>query len=70
MIELDGGQHLDQMEYDLQWTRDLEEMGYRVIRFWNKEVMTDMDGALNAILIALAAAPPLGLPQIRPTASL
>ena len=53
IIELDGGQHLDQVEYDLQRTRDLEEMGYRIIRFWNKEVMTEMDGVLSAILIAL-----------------
>ncbi|MDW8279538.1 MAG: endonuclease domain-containing protein [Anaerolineales bacterium] len=53
IIELDGSQHLEQKEYDEQRTRYLNALGYRVIRFWNNEVMTDMDGVIRAIRLAL-----------------
>ena len=41
IIELDGSQHLEQEEYDEGRTKYLESLGYRVIRFWNKEVMNN-----------------------------
>jgi very-short-patch-repair endonuclease len=44
IIELDGSQHLDQQEYDNERTAFLESRGYRVIRFWNNEVMNDIEG--------------------------
>ena len=50
IIELDGSQHLEQEEYDQERTRYLELHGYQVIRFWNKDVMKDVEGALLAIL--------------------
>ena len=53
IIELDGSQHLDQQEYDAERTAFLESKGYRVIRFWNNEVMNDIEGVLRAIEIAL-----------------
>ncbi|MGA2490988.1 MAG: DUF559 domain-containing protein [Anaerolineales bacterium] len=53
IIELDGDQHLEQEEYDAERTVFLESKGYRVIRFWNGEVMNDMEGVLRAIDIAL-----------------
>ena len=39
VIEVDGSQHLDQLEYDAQRTAYLAEQGYRVLRFWNHEVL-------------------------------
>ena len=53
VVELDGGQHLEQTEYDTERTRALESRGYRVIRFWNNLVLEDADAVLQAILIAL-----------------
>jgi very-short-patch-repair endonuclease len=53
IIELDGSQHLDQQEYDAERTAFLESRGYHVIRFWNNEVMNDIQGVLRAIEIAL-----------------
>lgn len=53
VIELDGSQHLDQQEYDLERTAFLKSMGYRVLRFWNDEVLKNLDGVAQAILEAL-----------------
>ena len=52
IVEIDGGQHSD--EVDLPRTRFLEERGYSVIRFWNHEVMGNLDGVLVSILQALS----------------
>ena len=49
VIELDGSQHLDQAEYDLGRTKYLEAKGYRVLRFWNNDVMNDIEIVLNTI---------------------
>ena len=46
MIELDGGQHMEQKAADATRTRDLEREGYRVLRFWNNEVIGNLDGVL------------------------
>jgi very-short-patch-repair endonuclease len=43
IIELDGSQHIEQDEYDEERTIYLEEQGYKVIRFWNNQVMNDID---------------------------
>ena len=53
IIELDGSQHLDQEEYDAERTSFLESKRYRVIRFWNGDVMADIEGVLRAIDMAL-----------------
>jgi len=50
VIELDGSQHRDQAQYDAERTTYLEERGYRVLRFWNSEVMSDLDAVVRAIL--------------------
>lgn len=49
IVELDGSQHLDQADYDFNRTKYLEEKGYRVLRFWNHDVMNNIDTVLNAI---------------------
>ena len=53
IIELDGSQHLDLQEYDEDRTKYLESRGYRVIRFWNNDVMNDINGVILAITYAL-----------------
>ena len=49
IIELDGSQHLEQEEYDAERTEFLKSKGYKVLRFWNSDVMNDMDSVLNVI---------------------
>jgi len=53
IIELDGSQHLEQEEYDVERTKYLESDGYKVIRFWNKDLMKDIEGVILAIFHAL-----------------
>jgi very-short-patch-repair endonuclease len=49
IIEVDGGHHLDQKEYDDERNEYLESQGYRVIRFWNHDVLNDIDAVVLAI---------------------
>jgi very-short-patch-repair endonuclease len=49
IIELDGSQHLEQKEYHEERTRYLELRGYRVLRFWNHDVMNRIDDVLRVI---------------------
>ena len=53
IIELDGGQHLEQQEYDEERTKYLEARGYRVLRFWNNDVMNNTEAILQVIWSAL-----------------
>ena len=56
IVELDGGQHADNPA-DERRTRFLELRGYRVIRFWNPDVLSNTDGVLEMILLELEKAP-------------
>ena len=58
IVELDGGGHTEQVEYDAVRTAYLEERGYRVIRFWNHEVNRDIESVVRAIYEALDPGPP------------
>ncbi len=49
IIEVDGGQHLEQGAYDGQRTKFLEGKGYRVLRFWNNEINTHLDDVMTLI---------------------
>jgi len=53
IIEVDGSQHLEQHEYDSGRTQSLESLGYRVLRFWNNEIMNNIDAVVSVILDAL-----------------
>ena len=53
IIELDGSQHLEQQAYDQERTKQLNSLGYKVIRFWNNDVMKNMDGVIAVIIHAL-----------------
>jgi very-short-patch-repair endonuclease len=52
VVECDGGQHAEQIEYDERRTRFLGGEGLRVLRFWNSEVLNNSDGVCLAILNA------------------
>jgi very-short-patch-repair endonuclease len=53
IIEVDGGQHDWERAKDDVRTRYLEGLGFRVIRFWNNDVLMNTDGVLEQILIEL-----------------
>jgi very-short-patch-repair endonuclease len=58
IIEVDGGQHGGPR--DDARTRFLQGEGYRVIRFWNNEVIDNVDGVLEAIAARLSPLPIAG----------
>lgn len=57
IVELDGGQHAkaEMIEYDQKRTGFLKTKGYRVLRFWNSDVRTNLHGVLESILAQLEA---------------
>jgi very-short-patch-repair endonuclease len=55
IIEVDGGQHASAADYDAKRTRFLEAEGFRVIRFWNNEVLRNTDGVLKRIAADFAS---------------
>jgi very-short-patch-repair endonuclease len=57
IVEADGGQHLEQVEGDLKRTVFLESLGYKVIRFWNHEILGDIHTVLERIHGSLIEAP-------------
>ena len=64
IIEADGGQHAEQQVYDQQRSAALAARGYRVLRFWNNEVLNDIDGVLERIRMGLVRSPhPDPLPE-------
>ena len=63
IVEVDGGQHTP--ETDAIRTRHLEHEGYRVLRFWNNDVLANTEGVIMQISLSLrereeAAKPPKG----------
>jgi very-short-patch-repair endonuclease len=57
VIEVDGGQHALNAEADLDRTHYLERQGYRVLRFWNNDVMERIEGVVMMIERALVDSP-------------
>jgi len=55
IIEIDGGQHNEEKikERDEERTTRLKEKGYQIIRFWNNEVLTNVEGVMERIREAL-----------------
>ena len=53
VVELDGSQHADQSDTDERRTQFLRQAGYRVLRFWNHEVTSELDEVLQRIADAL-----------------
>lgn len=63
VIELDGGHHAQQAESDRHRQAFLETNGYRVLRFWNNEMMGNLDGVLERIAEATSNPHPSPLPE-------
>ena len=58
IIEVDGGQHDPAARHEIERSRFLEAEGYRLLRFWNNEVLQNPEGVWTAIVVALAQASP------------
>jgi very-short-patch-repair endonuclease len=56
VIEVDGGQH-DRSVADEKRTKVLEASGYRVLRYWNNDVLSNIDGVLEDIVSAITTTP-------------
>jgi very-short-patch-repair endonuclease len=61
-IELDGGQHNDPVHgaHDTRRAAALHKSGWRILRFWNNEVMENIEGVLAVIAQALTQNPRCG----------
>jgi very-short-patch-repair endonuclease len=49
IIEADGSQHIDDAEYDHHRSVFLTQEGFRILRFWNNEILSNLDGVLELI---------------------
>ncbi|MBS0214112.1 MAG: endonuclease domain-containing protein [Proteobacteria bacterium] len=67
VVELDGGQHGDQVAYEQARTASLSAQGYRVIRFWNHDVLARTEAVLDEIHRELtkSVTPPQPSPSLR-----
>lgn len=76
VVELDSGQHAERRSADHHRTRYLESAGYRVVRFWDHEVLDSMDAILEEIVRLLRDPHPSlslegrGLKRVRRSAEL
>jgi very-short-patch-repair endonuclease len=65
IVELDGGQHADQVEYDARRDAWLRAQGFSVLRFWNDEVLLQTEAVLERLRICIeqkSPSPPAPLP--------
>jgi very-short-patch-repair endonuclease len=63
VIELDGGQHAEQQQYDDARTKYLTAQGLHVLRYWNNDVMQNIEGVLQDIRAALMLRVSLSTPS-------
>ncbi len=66
IVELDGSQHVEAATYDVKRTQALEAAGYRVVRFWNNDLTSNMPGVLETILAAAIGTERVPTPQPPP----
>ena len=57
IVEVDGGQHAESHEADESRSAWLEALGFRVLRFWNNDVLTQTESVLASIRAALHGSP-------------
>jgi very-short-patch-repair endonuclease len=57
-IEIDGGQHAERTTSDTQRTKSLEAEGYQILRFWNNDVLQNIEGVKAEIWRVLNTPPP------------
>ncbi|NVN99648.1 MAG: DUF559 domain-containing protein [Geobacteraceae bacterium] len=53
VIEVDGGQHAEQAGYDEIRTEQLQKAGFQVLRFWNNEVLMEIDAVKEKIWLVV-----------------
>ena len=58
IVELDGGQHADRIEYDEGRTQVLEQAGFQVLRYWNYQVLLETEHVIDDILAHLTLSRP------------
>jgi very-short-patch-repair endonuclease len=58
VVEVDGGQHLDDARADALRTERIESAGFRVLRFWNNQVLGELDSVIGEIERALSTPTP------------
>jgi very-short-patch-repair endonuclease len=66
IVELDGGQHMERADYDQRRSQWLAQQGYTVLRFWNNQVLQEMEAVLEAMRLWVEQkrpSPPAPLPQ-------
>lgn len=68
IVEVDGGQHADSV-VDQRRDAWLASAGYRVLRFWNNDVLGNLDGVLSEIVNAARSTKPTPLPAAAPPPS-
>lgn len=64
IIEIDGGQHNEKT--DIERTRYLEKQGFKVLRFWNNDVLMNIEGVLESIRLSLMSTNNPSPPAPRP----
>lgn len=50
VVEVDGGHHASQLDADQERSTYLEKKGFRILRFWNNEVLNETESVLSLIL--------------------
>ncbi|MEM1133834.1 MAG: DUF559 domain-containing protein [Pseudomonadota bacterium] len=63
VIEADGGQHENEKAKDKVRTEMLEQQGFRVIRFWNNDILDNIEGVVEEVKSVLADRPPPSHPR-------
>ena len=58
IVEIDGGQHAEQVEYDRRRDAYLHSEGFTVLRFWNNQVLCETDTVLESIRQAITTLSP------------
>ncbi len=53
IIEIDGSQHIDQAYLDAERTLFLKQQGFKLIRFWNNDLFTQIESVLESIRLAI-----------------
>ena len=66
IVEVDGGHHSEQRAYDSQRTSWLESQGFRVLRFWNNQVLKEATAVVDVIAEALEYQPVTPHPSLPP----
>jgi len=55
IVEVDGGQYNEQVIYDSERNEWLKKQGFRILRFWNNQILKEIDGVEGSIMEALSS---------------